>query len=147
MFQVFSRRALACIVLSAVTALATGGASRAGGDSGDTIFSHTYVQNDTDKYAWVDVSWAYKTTKWNIDKAFCVAPHSRESHHIQFNFARLGAEIRVRAEVKRGNCGSSNIEMVQERTSLGASYTTQHRNVYATLDKPNSGYRMRLELK
>ena len=71
------------------------------------------IYNRTSKSLWVDVSWSTKwKSGWSIESAFCVAPQRTGRHTVHFSSPEFGPQIRVRAEVKHGDCRSGNITTV-----------------------------------
>ena len=71
------------------------------------------IHNRTGKYLWVDVSWSTKwKSGWSIESAFCVDPQRTGNHTVHFSSPEFGPQIRVRAEVKQGDCRSRNITVV-----------------------------------
>jgi hypothetical protein len=87
----------------------------------DGIFSSfdvkTTVKNATNRDNWVDISESYKMKPgWSIQHAFCLTPGQSQTPTIRVN--RMAPEIRVRAEVKNGNCRSGNLTAVSTHMDI-----------------------------
>ena len=105
------------------------------------------LRNQSDRDAWVDVSWAYKTTRWNIFKTFCLTPKSQYGRtHQRFNYPELGPQIRVRAYVKQGDCRSGNYRNLSGdirdiKTNGGRNCLPQ---ILGTITGSNGSYTLRM---
>jgi hypothetical protein len=70
------------------------------------------VRNNSDRESWVDIAKGYKVTPgWRIQTAFCLKPGQAKNFDTVFS-PLGGPEVRVRAEVKKGDCTSGNVTMV-----------------------------------
>jgi hypothetical protein len=72
----------------------------------------TNVVNNTSHDAWVDVSWSYPAQPWHIESAFCLRPRESKNHVETYHVGSFVPQVRVRAEVKRGDCRSATITTV-----------------------------------
>ena len=101
----------------------------------------------SDRFLWVDVSWAYKTTRWNIYKTFCLSKSQEYGQAYQhYRYPELGPQVRVRAEVKTGDCRSRTQRTLSDAirnitTNGGRNCLPQ---VHATIRGSNGSYSMNL---
>lgn len=64
------------------------------------------IDNPTDKFVWITVYTSHPFTTWHISKADCISPKS----DWKYNFYEPdNSEVKIRAEVKSGDCRSGNI--------------------------------------
>lgn len=76
------------------------------------------IDNPTDKFVWVTVYTANLMTSWSISKADCIGPKSDWKYNY---YERDNNEVKIRAEVKSGDCRSGNISDTYDvRKDVGA---------------------------
>ncbi len=137
-----NRSALSRAVLLLVAAIACLWApTRAATQFGCGVKVYNYSNHD----AWVDVSWAYKITGWTIDKAFCLKPGQNTYHSIWYRSPELGPQIRVRAEIKNGDCRAGNITVVQDKADIATNWSPLTPEYSATINGTGS-YSLRMQL-
>jgi hypothetical protein len=75
------------------------------------------IENPTDKYVWVTIYTSNLMAGWSIKKSDCIHPKSNWAHDI---YERDDSEMKVRAEVKSGDCRTGNISDTYDvRKNLG----------------------------
>jgi hypothetical protein len=106
------RRILLTIALALISSLIPGNASAA-------LYGTLKINNPTDKFVWVTVYTANVFSRWGIVRADCIAPKGNWN----FRFSqRNDNEVKIRAEVKHGDCRSGNISDTSDvRKDLGSS--------------------------
>jgi hypothetical protein len=135
-------------VFALAGALATSPASAApnGGGGIDTDFLKNFdvkttIKNATDHDNWVDISEGYKMkVGWSIQHAFCLTPGQSQTPIIRVNGLPY-PEIRVRAEVKRGDCKSGNLTSVSTHMDIPDPKTEKgsYRVTYLTSETRGKG--------
>jgi hypothetical protein len=119
----FSGRSVATAAVCALTLVAA--APKSPHQSNETVYGLIHVTNSSNRAAWMDVSSSYKAQAgWTIERAFCLKPHDYENVRIAYNYPVLGAQVRVRAEVKPGttNCDGGNISNPQAQLNLDPAW-------------------------
>jgi hypothetical protein len=76
------------------------------------------VANHTNRYAWVTVWYAYAIHGWRLEREMCMKPFDVWKGSINYNTPELGPELKVRAEVKNGDCRTGNFRDVYNRLSV-----------------------------
>ena len=80
------------------------------------------ITNESRYSAWVDISSSRAgIAEWTIRRALCIeaGKSSTESDVPIVEEGQGDAELRVRAELKQGNCRSGNVKTVQSKISFG----------------------------
>jgi hypothetical protein len=118
----FALSSLSAVALAgALITLPASAAPSGGGIDGDFLKNFdvkTTVTNTTDHDNWVDVSEGYKMKAgWSIQHAFCLTPGQSQAPIIRVNGFPF-PEIRVRAEVKRGDCKTGNLASVSTHMDI-----------------------------
>ena len=134
------------ISLIATTVLATAPIAASAG-SCTSVTTQVMLRNTSDRDAWVDLSWAYKTTRWNIYKTFCITPKSQYAQAWErYNHPELGPQVRVRAEIKQGDCRSRTSRTLSQdiRTINTNGGRNCHPQIHANISGTNGGYTLRL---
>lgn len=112
-----------------------------------SVTTQVMLRNTSDRDTWVDLSWAYKTTRWNIYKTFCITPKSQYAQaYERYNHPELGPQVRVRAEIKQGDCRSRTSRTLSDdiRTINTNGGGNCHPQIHANISGTNGGYRLRL---
>lgn len=100
------------VALALISSLVPGNANAA-------LYGTLKINNPTDKFVWVTVYTANVFSRWGIVKADCIAP--RAGWNYRFS-QRDDNEVKIRAEVKHGDCRSGNISDTSDvRKDLGSS--------------------------
>lgn len=75
------------------------------------------ARNDTKRYVWFDVSESHKMrSDWSIVKAFCLAPGEKGGYNFSHDYSDMQVpQLRVRAELKEGDCRSGNWRVLEAR--------------------------------
>ena len=85
------------------------------------------IDNPSDKYVWVTIYTADLFSGWGIAKADCLQPKTNRKYDI---FKSGDDEMKIRAEVKSGDCRSGNISDTYDvRKDLG-SYPKLNADIY-----------------
>ena len=80
------------------------------------------VANDTSHYAWITLYYAYTIHGGNIEHAFCLHPFEVWKGSVTYDTPELGPELKVRAEVKVGDCRTGNFKDVYNRLNIPTNY-------------------------
>lgn len=84
------------------------------------------IDNPTDKYVWITVYTSNLMATWHIAKADCIGPKGNWKYSV---YQPDNSEMKIRAEVKSGDCRSGNISDTYDvRKDLG--YMTLFGDIY-----------------
>lgn len=136
-------RGIRALVLAAVAAAALASSPASAANAMSTSVS---VYNGSDHDAWVDISWAYKITGWHIDKAFCLRPGESTHHGILYRSPELGPQVRVRAEIKHGDCRSGNFRVVSAHDNISTVISNATPRIQAHIQGSGGSYNVRLQI-
>lgn len=140
-----TKPAIAISFLAMVTLASAPLAASAG--SCTSVTTQVMLRNTSDRDVWADVSWAYKTTRWNIYKTFCITPKSQYAQaYERYNHPELGPQVRVRAEIKQGDCRSRTQRTLSSdiRTINTNGGRNCHPQIHANISGTNGSYNLRL---
>jgi hypothetical protein len=85
------------------------------------------IDNPTDKYVWITVYTSNLMAGWHIAKADCIAPKSEWKHSI---YEPSDHEMKIRAEVKSGDCRSGNISDTYDVRKDVGTYPKLNGDIY-----------------
>ena len=91
----------------------------------DTTHVNVQVANASHHAIWVDISGGHSMSKWTVEKAFCLE-HGQSAHYtlrIENIITSGTPQMRVRAEIKRTDCSSSNIRVLEAKADYGHGKT------------------------
>ena len=130
------------LVLAVIAAAAFASTPAVANAMSTTVSVHNYTDHD----AWVDISWAYKITGWHIDKAVCLPPGGSVHHGILYRSPELGPQVRVRAEIKHGDCRSGNFREVSAHENISTAISNANPRIQGLIQGSGGNYHIRMQI-